>query len=226
MKEFIKHIFLSHSKTAELRHLFYVFLISLSGCAHQVPPDAPIGSDKSLSELQLFIKNIPEDPYWLQDYPDLDRQSQEQFQQALQLIEDAKPAAAKRLLIKLSKNQPDLSAPYFQLGMIERQLGQNTQAYQQTRKAIAANPYNYPAYMLLAELLQQEGKFIQAEQSYLDLLIQWPGFAEAYYHLARLQELYLAKPQDAYSNYEIYLLLHGEDKVITAWMAGLKRQIQ
>lgn len=199
-------------------------LMLTTACSQQ--PAKALMSEEQMSAQQAFIASLPADPYWQQEYSAISADIKTDYQTALTLLEQQQWQQAKRQMLKLHKNAPKLSAPLLQLAIIAKHQNNIEEVKTYTDKAIAANRYCYEAYMLQALMAREQGKFQQAQQYYQDILHVWPGYADAYYNLGILNDLYLGNKQQAYEHYQTYLMIAGDDKTVAAWVQDIERQMQ
>ena len=160
-------------------------------------------------------------------------QTLNQFQGALALKQQGKLAQAKKILVTLAEEHPELSGIWLQLALVSKQ--QNTDDIEQKRedmleylnKAIAANPLNYLAQNELALVLRQQGQFQQSLSHYELALKSWPAFAPAYLNRGILYDLYMGQKSLALAEYELYQALSNDDsRQLKGWIIDLQRQIK
>lgn len=205
------------------KQLIIISCVMLSACSQHA--EKGIYDDQETLDKKAFIASLPKDPYWQQDYQTVAESFQQDFQLALNLYKNDELKKSERILIKLSKNFPELSSPFLQLAIIAADQQRQKESIVLAEKAIRKNPYNYAAYTFIAQQFRQQGRFIEAQDKYLALLSAWPGHGETYYNLAVLNDLYLGNKKQAYDYYHTYLLIAGSDKTVEAWLEDLKRQL-
>ncbi|KGJ95008.1 tetratricopeptide repeat protein [Colwellia psychrerythraea] len=148
------------------------------------------------------------------------------YQQAISLMEEKKWPQAQALFDQVILAQPQLSGSYVNKAIIVKQEGKLLAAQVLLNKAIAANSLNLYAHHLQGKVYRLQGKFEQAEQSYLAALAIWPDFAEAHASMAILLELYRGRLLEAHGYYCSYLLLNSDDEEVKRWLAGLEIKIK
>ncbi len=161
------------------------------------------------------------------------------FQQGIAAKKQQDFEKAKSVFVQLTRDYPQLSGPYVQLGDLvlqQHELTGNTeeQAFQKTltdaenfyQAAINANQHNYFAHNRLAKVYREKGQFDLAERHYKQAINSWPAFDKAYLNLGILYDLYLGKKALAMRQYETYQGLQlNPGRKINGWIADLKRQI-
>lgn len=158
------------------------------------------------------------------------------YQQALRLMEQHKWKAANALFDQVIASQPDLSGSYVNQALILMELSKQQQSDNRATqrnaaellidKAISVNSLNPYAQYEKGKMLQDKGKFEQAEQGYANALSIWPSFTQAQLSMAILLELYRGKLLEAYSYYTVYLQQNVDDKQVQRWQAALAIKIK
>ena len=157
---------------------------------------------------------------------EVDRKSEQLFEQALAAIQTQRFTEAESLLKELTARDPMLSGPWVNLGGVYEALGDNDAAQQAYKKAIDANPNNCAAYVDLGVLSRRSGDFLTAEANYLACTQRVPNFREAYLNLGILYELYLGRLDDALKAYQRYQTLsENPDMRVAGWVSDLERRI-
>nr|WP_252730686.1 tetratricopeptide repeat protein [Colwellia sp. E2M01] len=122
-------------------------------------------------------------------------------------------------------NQPNLSGSYVNKAIIAQQQGDLAAAQTLLNTAIGINKLNLHAHHLQGQIYREQGKFVEAEQSYLAALDIWPDFSDAQLSMAILLELYRGRLIEAHGYYTSYLLLNSDDEEVKRWQAGLEIKI-
>jgi len=79
----------------------------------------------------------------------------------------------------------------------------------------------------LAVIYRKKGKFSKAKDMLDAAIATDPYYANAYYNLGILYELYLQVPEKALENYQLYLDLKKQgDKRVAQWVSLLQRQLK
>lgn len=160
-----------------------------------------------------------------QSAPEVSPQVQQRYQDALALIRDRNRDAARTLLLEITREQPDLSGPWTNLGRIYLQDGDPDSARKAFERAVATNPGNCAAHSEYGVMLRKLGEFDAALGQYKACLAAQPDHADTYYNLGILYELYLGKLGEALDAYRQYLqLTKNPDKKVEGWIADLERR--
>jgi Tfp pilus assembly protein PilF len=161
-----------------------------------------------------------------QAHGDVDKRSQKLFTDALGAIEAKHFTDAAALLKELTERDPSLSSAWFNLGMVQSELGDEDAAEASLKRAVEVNPDNCAAYTELGLLRRRAGDFAGAEANYLACVARVPDFREAHLNLGILYELYLGRLPEALDAYRTYLaLLDGEDRRVAGWVKDLERRL-
>lgn len=154
------------------------------------------------------------------------KKSENDFQQALILMEQERWDEASSLLSYIAKESPLLAGPALNLGIIHLHQGEPEQAMAAFKEAANRHPENPHAYLYQGIAQRQQGLFKQAEESYFKSLELAPDYAQANINLGILYELYLQQPEKALFQYEKYQeLQETPDPLVNNWITVLKNQI-
>lgn len=152
--------------------------------------------------------------------------TQNDYKQAINLMEEKKWSKAEVLLDQIILTQPKLSGSYVNKAIIAKQQNKLEQAQLLLNQAIKINKLNLYAHHEQGQIYRLQGQFIKAEDSYLAALAIWPNFAEAHVSMAILLELYRGRLLEAYTYYRSYLVLVPDDEEAKRWQAGLAIKIK
>lgn len=145
---------------------------------------------------------------------------------ARQLMQAGHMQDAIPLLQALSREYPDLAAPYVNLSIAHRNNGDAELARQAVDAALAKAPGNAPARHQSAILYRQSGDFNAAEQAYLRALETRPDYALAHRNLGILYDLYMQRPDKALPHYQRYLQLDPEQsREVSLWIADIELRL-
>jgi len=149
------------------------------------------------------------------------------YNQALGHIKSKRYKKAEAILNKLLKKYPTAAGPLANKGIIYVKRNKLKKASEYFVKALKINEKLTQVRNHLAVIYRKQGKFTEAK-SMLDAAIATdPYYANAYYNLGILYELYLQVPEKALENYQLYLdLKKGGDKQVSQWVSLLQRQIR
>ncbi len=150
----------------------------------------------------------------------------QRFREALKLMKAQQNAEAIQAFLALSRDFPQYSGPFTDLGILYAQGRQRDQAIASFHKAVAANPNNAVALNWLGSLYREGGDFARAEQSWLAALAVKPDYAPVHRNLGLLYEVSLRRPQQAVAAYREYLKYAGmEDLIVSAWIKELETAV-
>lgn len=146
------------------------------------------------------------------------------FKQALDLLKQNQPQDAEAALAALSKDFPQFSGPFTDLGIVYAKSKRVQPAIQAFTRAAIANPQNALAYNWLGILLRESNDYARAEQAYKKALSINPNHAAANLNLGILYDAYLKRPQEALPYYKNYLRLGGQDDLrVLVWIAQIEK---
>ena len=130
---------------------------------------------------------------------------------------------ADRVLQQVVTADKSLAGPWVMRGFIAEQNKDVEGAIGHYRQAIAVNKLNVNAYIPLARLLREQGKFLDAQNIYAQALAVWKDFPEAHLNLAILYDIYLNDPLQAQQHMEAYQFLSGgKDAKVSAWLTEIQ----
>lgn len=152
---------------------------------------------------------------------------QRAYNKALWDIKEKRFTNAHVILDKLILKYPEAAGPYANKGVIfsKRKMYDKAESY--FLKALDKNAKLVQARNHLAVVYRIKGKFKQAKAMLDAAIVTDPYYANAYYNLGILYELYLQVPEKALENYQLYLdLKKSGDKQVAQWVSILQRQIK
>ncbi|MCZ6831491.1 MAG: tetratricopeptide repeat protein [Gammaproteobacteria bacterium] len=148
------------------------------------------------------------------------------FERANRAITSEEWSVALLELHSLVDSRPDLSGPCLNLALVYRQQDEPEQAERFYRRALQVNPHNLAAHNQYAIFLRQQGRFRDAEQTYLGALAVWEAHPDTHRNIGVLYDLYLGEQQRALQHFNRYQDLTGSgDRVVAGWIADLQRQL-
>ena len=147
------------------------------------------------------------------------------YQRALVAMKAQQWQQAEQLFAQVITHNPELSGSYLNQAIIAQKQQQLGLAQEKINQALKVNPINPYAHNLNGVLARQSGDFNLAEKSYLMALNSLPDYGDAHLNLAILAELYQGKLALAKQHYQLYLLIHQEDKQVQGWLAGLSLKL-
>jgi tetratricopeptide (TPR) repeat protein len=134
-------------------------------------------------------------------------------------------SAAQAKFEQLTGQYPDLSGPWLKLGEIAERREQYDVAIGHYQRAISLNRNNVNAYIALGVAQRRQGRFNDAQNSYLAALDVWKDFPEAHLNLAILYDLYGNQPAAAQRHYEAYAFLTGgKNETAHKWLVEVRQR--
>ncbi|MDH5392660.1 MAG: tetratricopeptide repeat protein [Gammaproteobacteria bacterium] len=182
------------------------YLVFLTGCA------------------QVSLNNVLNSRDQQQSMTDSDKR---EYIKALEGIKKKRLKKAQVILNRLLKKYPDASGVLANKGLIYAKKAKLDKAETFLEKALQINDKLVQARNHLAVVYRKQGKFSEAGQMLQAAIVTNPYYANAYYNLGILNELYLDEPAIALENYRLYLdLKKGGDKRVSQWVSLLQRQLK
>ena len=158
------------------------------------------------------------DPYSTQKGR-IDKQSIMQFIEINRLYQGGNLVDAEAAATNLTLSEPTLSGPFVVLGDIAVDKNDFASAELHYAKAIETNNKNINAYLKLALVQRQQGKYLPAQNTLVYALETWPDFPEAHKNIAIIYDLYLNHPIRAQRHLEAYqFLTDGKDAQAQQWL--------
>jgi Flp pilus assembly protein TadD len=146
------------------------------------------------------------------------------FEQAVQLLEQERYQQGIALLVKVTERAPEATAAHIDLGIAYRKTGELEKAEASIQQALQLNPRHPVAHNELGMLYRRTGRFQEARMHYEQALSVYPAFHYARRNLAVLCDIYLADPQCALQNYQLYTEAVPDDEEATMWIADLRNR--
>lgn len=209
--------------------LISAFLITLTSCGTlgTKKGDKEALDDKdaqaATSETGQILNVIP-NPYLAQTIK-IPSGAQEQFQLALQFMQDKDWPNAEKQLAAMVVAYPQLSGPYVNLGITYWRKKNIDKATETFTKAIEVNPLNSDAYLQFALMQREQGHFTEAEALYLKAIETWPHNINAHINLGILYDMYMGRFNEALEHYEMSQKLQEKpDRRIKGWVKDLQRR--
>lgn len=148
---------------------------------------------------------------------------QARFKVALEQLKAKQVQEAEEALVALTKDFPEYSGPWTNLGIIYANSNRKPQAAVAFNKAAILNQENTVAFNWLGILARETRDYPRAQMAYEKVLKLDPDNALAHYNLAILLDEYLKRPADALPHYKQYQRLSGkQDLRVLAWVAEIE----
>ena len=201
------------ARTAILAGLV-ILMLGVAGCATM---PAPTGTGAAAPSAAVAQKTEPA----------VSPAVQRDFANALSAIKLGRYKEAERVLLALTRQQPELSGPYANLGIVYYRLDKLPEAVEFLRKAIEINPDHAAYHNQLGIVYRQSGQLDKARESYVRAIEVNPQYLNAHLNIGILYDLYLQEPGKALQHYERYqALLPAADAQVNKWIVDLKQRQQ
>lgn len=148
-----------------------------------------------------------------------------EYQAALQLLEQDRYEQGIEMLVAVTEQAPDVTAPYVDLGIAYSRAGDLENAQAALEMASRLSPGHPIAHNELGIVYRKTGRFADARTSYEQALDTYPGFHYARRNLGVLCDLYLADLQCAFEHYDAYLKSVNEDPEVEIWIADVRNRL-
>ena len=149
------------------------------------------------------------------------------YQQALALLDGGDEAGAQARLQSLADSHPGYAGPLVNLALLRARQDELEAAAALLERAVAVCANCAAAWNELGVVQRRQGRFNDAERSYLAAIAADPDYSNAHFNLGVLYELYLQRPELALDQYARYRELQaGEPGAVDVdkWMTDLKRR--
>lgn len=158
--------------------------------------------------------------------PAIPAAAQKQFDAALELLKSNRTSEAQQQLLQLTQSNPELVAPWINLGLIELKANHFEAALTYFKQAVQHDASSAVAQNYLGMSYRNIGQFKQAEGAYQAAIAANADYALAYFNLGVLYDLYLQQPDLALQQYEHYQALQGTpDSKVASWIKELKARL-
>jgi len=210
--------------------LLAVMLALLAGCAvggkNLSGPAAEDSARPAVAEEQgvtsfedgragFVIREIPHQPEtWRDD-----------FAAAVVSLNEQDYPRAVELLQQVIEHEPGVTAPYINIALAYRRLGEPEPAEQNLKKALEVFPAHPVASNEYGLLLRNAGRFAEARTAYEQTLARFPDYYPVRRNLGILCDLYLNDLECALEQYQIYSAEQPEDEQAQMWIADLRLRL-
>ena len=147
------------------------------------------------------------------------------YQNALQMLAQQRYDEGIALLVEVTEEAPDVTAPHIDLGIAYGRSGDLERAEAALRMAAQLSPGHPIVHNELGIVYRKTGRFAAARASYEKALETYPGFHYARRNLAVLCDLYLADLACALKHYEAYLGSINADAEVEIWIADIRNRL-
>lgn len=155
----------------------------------------------------------------------VDSDVQQDFDRAVEMLRSKNYETAITVLNSVVQREQRLTAPYINLAMAYRQLGDDKQAEANLMKALDIDLAHPVANNELGLLYRKLGRFEDARKAYTNALTQHPDYLPVVRNLGILCDLYIRDLQCALEQFEKYQVQVPDDKTVQIWIADIKQRI-
>lgn len=155
----------------------------------------------------------------------VDPEIREQFNDAIDLLNQEKYPEAIRLLKAVTGKTSKFTAPYVNLGIAYARTGEMKKAEENLQKALTINNQHPVANNELGLVYRKTGRYKEARKLYESLLNIYPNFLPARKNLGVLCDIYIQDLDCALEQYQEYLKGITVDKKVKIWVADVKSRM-
>jgi Tfp pilus assembly protein PilF len=208
--------------------LLALVLVALSSCV------TPQGKRDGAPDIQAsFAAKGPSvarpeegrEGFIIKERPQMDAASRKAFEQAVELLNRQDFGKAIDLLEPIVAQSPRVSAPYINLAMAYRSIGETEKAEAHLKTALTLVPDHPVACNVYGLLCRKNGRFAEAREYYEKAIVRFPAYYPAHRNLGILCDLYLNDPACALTHYELYSAARPEDQQVKLWIADLRNRL-
>lgn len=161
----------------------------------------------------------------VREHVDIDSDVEQDFARAIKLLQSDNNAQAAVVLQSVIEREQRLPAPYVNLAIANKRLGNMKQAEQNLVSALKIDIGHPVANNELGLLYRKAGKFNAARTAYENAINKNPDYLPAKKNLGVLCDLYMHDFNCALEQFEDYLELRPGDKTVAIWVADVKRRL-
>lgn len=158
----------------------------------------------------------------IKESPQMDETSRRDFDRAVGMLEEGEYVQAVDLLEKVIEKSPGVTAPYIDMAIACRHIGELERAEEHLKIALNLAPEHPVACNEYGLLYRKTGRFTEARAMYEKAISRFPDYYPVHRNLGILCDLYLNDPACALEHYEIYSRAMPDDKQVTLWIADLR----
>ena len=196
----------------------------LSGCSAngKIKPATIAQEPDGVKGLIVARLDDGREGFIIKESPQMDEASRRDFDRAVDLLEDGEYVQAVDLLEKVIEKSPGVTAPYINMAIACRHIGELERAEEHLKTALNLVPEHPVACNEYGLLYRQTGRFTEARAIYEKVIGRFPDYYPVHKNLGILCDLYLDDPVCALEHYEIYSLALPDDKQVKLWIADLQ----
>jgi tetratricopeptide (TPR) repeat protein len=180
----------------------------LAGCSmHEKAKPANIAQESDRGKgLAVARLDDGREGFIIKESPQMDEASRRDFDRAVGLLEKS----------------PGVTAPYINMAIACRHIGELEQAEAHLKTALSLAPEHPVACNEYGLLYRKTGRFTEARAIYEKAIAGFPDYYPVHRNLGILCDLYMNDPTCALEHYEIYSRAMPDDKQVKLWIADLQ----
>jgi len=202
-----------------------VSLLAGCGTVEKVKPDLTVQESHQTRSLTVERLQDGREGFVIMENPQMDEMSRRDFEGAVLMMEEEEYEQAAELLEKIIEKSPGVTAPYIDLAIACRHLGDMERAEEYLKKAMNLIPEHPLACNEYGQLLRRTGKFSESRAIYEKGIAGFPDYYPLHKNLGILCDLYLNDPPCALEHYKIYSQAMPEDEQVKLWIADLRLRL-
>ena len=195
---------------------------SVPSCAHALLLSASLVACGTSGTRSAPTEVRGERGFTISERPNVGSDVRAEFERAMSLLEQGQDEAGIALLVEVTRAAPEMTTAHLDLGIAYARVGDFERAEASLKRALELNPHHPVAHNELGIVYRKTGRFEEARRSYEKALSLHPDFHYARLNLAILCDLYLADPECALKEYELYVQAVPGDKAAALWVADLR----
>jgi tetratricopeptide (TPR) repeat protein len=199
----------------------------LIGCATdgKISPNAVADNRTDVEGTSVMRLEDGREGFLISEVPQMDEASRRDFERAVALLNEQDYDMAIELLAKIIEQSPGVTAPYINIAMAYRHVGQPEKAEEHLKTALTLIPGHPVASNEYGLLFRKRGRFDEARALYEKALTMFPDYYPVHRNLGILCDLYMNDLDCALEHYEIYSHAKPEDRQITLWITDLRARL-
>lgn len=225
---FTKPEILSRCKHYRCNRVILLTVLFLAACQSAPPKESEKDktAESDRAQVEAPIERIP-NPYEQAPKPEVASEAKSEYAKIKEAMEKKQWDKAEGLLSLMVETYPNLSGPYVNLGIVQRELKKFEDAEQAFKYAIEVNINNMDAYSQLGLLYREQGKFVDAEATYKKALEVWPHNKDVHVAIGILYDLYMGQFANAMAHYQMAQKISPEpDRKLKGWIVDLERRMK
>ena len=199
----------------------------LAGCGANGKMNSSTGAHEPMGAKDLAVARLDDgrEGFIIKESPQMDEASRRDFDRAVTMLEGGEYAQAVDLLGKVIEKSPGVTAPYINMAIACRHVGELEQAEEHLKTALILVPEHPVACNEYGLLYRKTGRFAEARAIYEKAIGRFPDYYPVHRNLGILCDLYLNDPVCALEHYEIYSRALPDDTQVKMWIADLRLRL-